>query len=155
MGCAGLAALRPGAAWRAACLSGRIVDRLGGVQTLRLWLGVQVAALALSLPPFAALVPPAALFAGFAAVGVTAVTLTVTREMAPERPAGVWVRCTASFAVAQAAVGFALAALFGATGESHVGRCSAPGSPFPRRRSAPASRCGRTRARRGRGPFRA
>ena len=35
-------------------LSGRIVDRLGGVQTLRLWLGVQAAALALSLPPFAA-----------------------------------------------------------------------------------------------------
>jgi predicted MFS family arabinose efflux permease len=101
-------------------LSGRIVDRLGGVQTLRLWLGVQVAALALSLPPFAVLVPPAALLAGFAAIGVTAVTLTVTREMAPERPAALWVRCTASFAVAQAAIGFALAALFAATGESHA-----------------------------------
>ena len=47
-------------------------------------------------------------------------TLTVTREMAPERPAALWVRCTASFAVAQAAVGFALAALFAATGESHA-----------------------------------
>jgi len=101
-------------------LSGRIVDRLGGVQTLRLWLGVQVAALALSLPPFAVLVPPAALLAGFAAIGVTAVTLTVTRAMAPERPAALWVRCTAGFAVAQAVIGFALAALFAATGESHA-----------------------------------
>jgi predicted MFS family arabinose efflux permease len=101
-------------------LSGRLVDRFGGVETLRLWLGVQVAALALSLPPFAALVPAASLSAGFAAIGVTAVTLTVTREMAPERPAALWVRCTASFAVAQAVVGFALAALFAATGESHA-----------------------------------
>jgi predicted MFS family arabinose efflux permease len=101
-------------------LSGRVVDRFGGVGTLRLWLGVQAAALALSLPPSAALVLPAALLAGFAAIGVTAVTLTVTREMAPARPAALWVRCTAGFALAQAAVGFALAALFAATGESHA-----------------------------------
>jgi len=101
-------------------LSGRVVDRFGGVETLRLWLGVQAAALALSLPPFASLVLPTALLAGFAAIGVTAVTLTVTREAAPLRPAALWVRCTAGFAVAQAAVGFALAALFAATGESHA-----------------------------------
>ncbi len=101
-------------------LSGRVVDRFGGVRTLRAWLGVQALALALSLPPSAALVPPAALLAGFAAIGVTAVTLTVTREAAPARPSALWVRCTAAFAVAQAAVGFALAALFAATGESHA-----------------------------------
>lgn len=101
-------------------LSGRVVDRLGGVETLRLWLGVQAAALFLSLPPYAALVPPAALLAGFAAIGVTTVTLTVAREMAPARPAALWVRCTAAFAVVQAALGFALAALFAATGESHA-----------------------------------
>jgi predicted MFS family arabinose efflux permease len=101
-------------------LSGRVVGRLGGVETLRLWLGVQAAALALALPPSAALVTPVALLAGFAAIGVTAVTLTATREAAPERPAALWVRCTAAFAVAQAAVGFALAALFAATGESHA-----------------------------------
>ncbi len=101
-------------------LSGRVVDRFGGVRTLRAWLGVQALALALSLPPSAALVPPAALLAGFAAIGVTAVTLTVTREAAPARPSARWVRCTAAFAVAQAAVGFALAALFAATGESHA-----------------------------------
>lgn len=101
-------------------LSGRVVDRIGGVPTLRVWLGVQAAALALSLPPVAALLPPVALLAGFAAVGVSAVTLTVTRETAPQRPGLLWVRCTAGFAVAQAAVGFALAALFAATGESHA-----------------------------------
>lgn len=101
-------------------LSGRLVDRLGGVETLRLWLGVQAAALALALPPAAALVPPAALAAGFAAIGVTAVNLTVTREMVPERPAALWVRCSAAFAVSQAVVGFALAALFAATAESHA-----------------------------------
>ncbi len=101
-------------------LSGRVVGRFGGTRTLRLWLGVQAAALALSLAPFAGLVLFAALLAGFAAIGVTAVTLTVTRELAPARPAVLWVRCTAAFAVAQAAVGFALAALFAATGESHA-----------------------------------
>jgi predicted MFS family arabinose efflux permease len=101
-------------------LSGRVVDRFGGVETLRLWLGVQATALALSLPPLAGLVLPTALLAGFAAIGVTTVTLTVTRELAPARPAALWVRCTAAFAVVQAAVGFALAALFAATGESHA-----------------------------------
>ena len=40
--------------------------------------------------------------------------------VAPERPAALWVRCTAAFAVVQAAVGFALAALFARTGESHA-----------------------------------
>ena len=73
-----------------------------------------------SLPPAAALVVPVALLAGFAAIGVTAVTLTVAREAAPARPAALWVRCTAGFALSQAAVGFALAALFAATGESHA-----------------------------------
>jgi predicted MFS family arabinose efflux permease len=101
-------------------LSGRVVDRFGGVETLRAWLGVQALALALSLPPAAALVPPAALLAGFAAIGVTAVTLSVTREAAPARPSALWVRCTAAFAATQAAVGFALAALFAGTGESHA-----------------------------------
>ena len=101
-------------------LSGRVADRLGGTETLRLWLGIQAAALFLSLPPSAALVVPVALLAGFAAIGVTTVTLTVAREAAPARPAALWVRCTAGFALSQAAVGFALAALFAATGESHA-----------------------------------
>lgn len=101
-------------------LSGRVTDRIGGRLTLRLWLLMQVAALALMLPPAAALVLPAAALAGFAAVGVTAVTLTVTREIAGARATGLWVQCTAAFAVMQTLVGFGLAALFAATGESHA-----------------------------------
>jgi hypothetical protein len=66
------------------------------------------------------LVLPAAATAGFAAVGVTTVTLGVSREMAGPRATGLWVQCTASFAVVQTAVGFGLAALFAATGESHA-----------------------------------
>ncbi|WP_158292490.1 YbfB/YjiJ family MFS transporter [Paracraurococcus ruber] len=101
-------------------LSGRVVDRLGGRPTLRLWLLIQALALALTLPPWPALVLPAAAAAGFAAVGVTAVTLGVSREMAGARATGLWVRCTAIFAVVQTLAGFALAALFAATGESHA-----------------------------------
>ncbi|MFC7692013.1 YbfB/YjiJ family MFS transporter [Paeniroseomonas aquatica] len=100
-------------------LSGRAVDRLGGRATLRLWLLIQVAALALALPPWAGLVLPMAAAAGFAAVGVSAVTLAVGREIAGPQAAGLWIHCTAAFAVTQTVVGFALAAVFAATGESH------------------------------------
>ena len=101
-------------------LSGRVVDRLGGLATLRLWLLIQAAALALALPPFAILVLPAAALAGFAATGVTTVTLSVTRELAPAQAAGLWVQCTATFAVVQTVIGFALAGIFAASGESHL-----------------------------------
>lgn len=101
-------------------LSGRAVDRLGGLKTLRLWLLIQAVALALCLPPLPALVLPAAAAAGFAAIGVTAVTLSVTREIAGAQATGLWLRCNLSFAVVQTVVGFALAALFAASGESHA-----------------------------------
>jgi predicted MFS family arabinose efflux permease len=101
-------------------LSGRVADRLGALPTLVLWLLVQVAALALALPPSAGLVLPTAGFAGFAAIGVTTVTLAVTRVLAGPQATGLWVRCTAAFAVVQTVVGFALAAIFAATGESHA-----------------------------------
>jgi predicted MFS family arabinose efflux permease len=101
-------------------LSGRVTDRIGALPTLRLWLAVQVLALGLALLPVAALVLPAAATAGFAAIGVTTVTLTLAREVAEDRAAALWVRCTAAFAVVQAGLGFALAALFAATGESHA-----------------------------------
>ena len=42
------------------------------------------------------------------------------RERAGTEAGVVWVRTTAAFAVAQAATGFARAAIFGATGESHA-----------------------------------
>lgn len=101
-------------------LSGRVADRLGGRPTLRLWLLVQAVALALALPAHPGFILPAAAAAGFAAVGVTTVTLTVCRELAGVRATGLWVRCTAAFAVVQTVVGFALAAVFAATGESHA-----------------------------------
>ncbi|WP_135470206.1 YbfB/YjiJ family MFS transporter [Crenalkalicoccus roseus] len=101
-------------------LSGRVADRLGALPTLLLWLVVQVAALALALPPVPALVLPSAALAGFAAMGVTTVTLAVTRELAAAQAPGLWVRCTAAFAVVQTVVGFALAGLFAATAESHA-----------------------------------
>lgn len=101
-------------------LSGRAVDRLGGLATLRLWLLIQAVALALCLPPWPGLVLPAAAAAGFAAVGVTAVTLSVTRELAGAQATGLWLRCNLAFAVVQTVVGFGLAALFAATGESHL-----------------------------------
>jgi predicted MFS family arabinose efflux permease len=101
-------------------LSGRVVDRLGGLATLRLWLLIQASALALCLPPWPVLVLPAAAAAGFAAVGVTAVTLSVTREVAGVQATGLWLRCNFSFAVVQTVVGFGLAGVFAATGESHL-----------------------------------
>jgi predicted MFS family arabinose efflux permease len=101
-------------------MGGRLADRLGGTRALRLWLAVQVAGLALALPPFGWVLVPAALLSGFAAMGLTAVVLTVARELAGEGAGRLWARTTASFAVAQAVVAFALAWLFAATGESHA-----------------------------------
>jgi predicted MFS family arabinose efflux permease len=100
--------------------SGRVVDRFGGGRALAAWLLVQVAALALALVPAAWPMAPVALGSGFAAMGMTTVTLSVARELAPDRPGALWVRCTAAFALAQTATGFALAWLFAATGESHA-----------------------------------
>jgi predicted MFS family arabinose efflux permease len=107
---------------------GRMADRIGGRQAFLLWLIVQVAAVALCLVPGALALWAGALLCGFAAVGVTAVALAVARERAGTAAGVVFARLTASFAVAQAVVGFALAALFAATGESHTavfGACAA------------------------------
>jgi predicted MFS family arabinose efflux permease len=101
-------------------LSGRMVDAIGGRHTLVVWLAMQTTALSLALVPIPLLMLPLSLLAGFAGVGVTAVTLAVTREIAPQQPAGLWVRATATFGVVQTAVAFALAALFTATGQSHA-----------------------------------
>ncbi len=100
--------------------SGRTADRIGGRLTLVAWLLVQAVALALALPPFGWLILPTAALSGFAAVGVSAVTLSVSRELAPAQAGALWVHCTAAFAVMQAGFGFALAGLFAATGESHA-----------------------------------
>lgn len=100
-------------------LGGRAADRLGGARAVALWLVAQAAAMALALlPAWPALLAAAAL-AGFAGVGVTAVTLAWAREVAGPAAGALWVRATLGYAVAQAAVGVALAALFAATGERH------------------------------------
>ncbi len=104
-------------------LAGRVADRIGGAPTLRLWLLAQAVALGLALPPWPWMVLPMAALAGFAAVGTAGVTLSVTRQIAPDsaaQAAALWVHSTAAFAVAQTVTGFALAALFAATGESHA-----------------------------------
>lgn len=99
---------------------GALADRLGGRRAMALALVVQVAALACALLPGMPALVAAGLLSGIAAVGVTSVALASARERAGAEAGVIWVRTTAGFAVAQSATGFALAALFGATGESHA-----------------------------------
>jgi predicted MFS family arabinose efflux permease len=101
-------------------LGGRIAGRTGGRRALPAWMAVQVLALALALVPAWQALLLSAPLGGFAGIGATAVTLAAAREVAGTRAPVVWVRATAGYAIAQAGFGFALAALFGATGESHA-----------------------------------
>lgn len=101
-------------------LGGRLADRLGGARAFRLWLVVQVVAMALTLPASAGLLLLAAALSGFAAMGLTAVTLALVREVAGPRAGALWSGTTAAYAVAQAVTAFALAGLFAATAESHA-----------------------------------
>ncbi|WP_421992154.1 YbfB/YjiJ family MFS transporter [Roseococcus sp.] len=100
-------------------LGGRAADRLGGAAAARIGLAVQVTALVLALVPWWPALIVSALAGGFAAVGISAITLAWARELAGPATGALWVRATVSFAVTQAAMGFGFAALFGATGESH------------------------------------
>jgi len=99
---------------------GRLADRLTGAIAARLWLGAQVLALALVLVPWWPALLAAALLGGFAGVGLSAVTLAWAREAAGAAAGALWVRATIAYALAQAGAAFALAALFGLTGESHA-----------------------------------
>jgi predicted MFS family arabinose efflux permease len=101
-------------------LGGQIAGRHGGLRVLPAWLAVQVAALALALLPAWPALLLAGPMAGFAGIGATAVTLAAARDLAGTRAGVVWVRATAGYALAQAGFGFAAAALFAATGESHA-----------------------------------
>jgi predicted MFS family arabinose efflux permease len=100
-------------------LGGRAADRIGGPAAARIWLSVQVAALVFALLPWWPALLFSALAGGFAAVGISAVTLAWAREVAGPAAGALWVRATVGFAVTQAATGFGFAAVFGATGESH------------------------------------
>lgn len=101
-------------------LGGRLAGRRGGRRVLPAWMAVQVAALALALLPHPLALALSGPLGGFAGIGATAVTLAAARELAGPRAGRLWVRATALYAVVQAVVGFALAALFGATGDSHA-----------------------------------
>ncbi|WP_419900558.1 YbfB/YjiJ family MFS transporter [Roseomonas sp. USHLN139] len=99
---------------------GRLVGWLGGRRAMMVWMMVEVAALACTLLPGGAAVLLAAPLGGFSGIGISAVALGAAREQAGSAAGILWVRATALFALAQAATGFALAALFKATGESHT-----------------------------------
>jgi len=103
--------------------AGAVAGRIGAMPAMALWLLVQVAALS------AALVPPglgdaailvAAPLSGYAGIGISAVALAGTREAAGAASGALWVRATAVYALSQAGFGFALAALFRWSGESHA-----------------------------------
>jgi len=100
-------------------LGGRAADRLGGARAVRIWLLCQCGALALCLAGVAPALVAAAALGGFSGVGVSAVTLAWARESGGGGGA-LWAQATAAYAAAQAAAAFALAALFGASGESHA-----------------------------------
>jgi len=99
---------------------GRIAGRFGGRRTLAAWMAVQVVALGATLLPGAAAVLLAAPVCGFSGIGVTAVALADARERAGLAAGLLWVRATAIYALAQSGTGFALAALFHATGDRHA-----------------------------------
>lgn len=99
---------------------GAAADRFGGVRSMIAWLVLQVMALGLLLLPATAALVLGAALSGFVGVGVSTVVLAVARERAGAQSGLIWVRVTAGFAVTQAVVGFALAGLFAATGESHA-----------------------------------
>jgi len=103
-----------------ALLGGRAVDRWGGRFAIFLWMIIQSVALALALPQALWVLVPLGLVSGLAALGITTVALSAARERAGALAGVIWVRVTAGFAVAQAISGFALAALFRVTDESHA-----------------------------------
>lgn len=100
--------------------SGTLADRLGPSRAYRLWLLIQVVALALCLPPSPWLLVPAALACGYAALGITAVVLAVARERAGAAAGAIWARTTVAFGICQTATAFALAPVFKASGERHL-----------------------------------
>ena len=103
-----------------ALLGGRAVERWGGRFAILVWMVIQSIALALALPKALWVLVPLGLVSGIAALGITTVALAAARERAGALAGVIWVRVTAGFAIAQAVSGFALAALFRATDESHA-----------------------------------
>lgn len=103
-----------------AMIGGRAVDRWGGRLAILIWMVIQSLGLALGLPQPLWVLVPLGVVSGIAALGITTVALAAARERAGPLAGIIWVRVTAGFAVAQAVAGFALAALFRLTDESHA-----------------------------------
>jgi len=101
-------------------LGGRAVDAWGGRRSMLIWLWVQAGAMGLLLSPWDGLLWPGAVAAGFAGVGVSAVTLALVRQTHGAASAALWARGTAAYAAAQAGFAFLLAAIFAASGEVHA-----------------------------------
>lgn len=97
-------------------LGGRASDRFGAALALRIWLAIQVFALGFGLMADLPSLAVSAFLGGFSALGLSTITLARARELAGPAAGLVWVQATASFAVAQAIAGFALAGLFRSTG---------------------------------------
>jgi len=94
---------------------GRVADVWGAVWTLKIWLAIQIGAVALALGSSVASLVVSALLGGFAGIGVTAVVLARARELTGPEAGILWVRATAVYALSQAATGFALVPLFAYT----------------------------------------
>jgi predicted MFS family arabinose efflux permease len=94
---------------------GRIADLWGAASSLKIWLALQVTAVALALHSSLASLVASALLGGFEGLGITAVVLARARELAGPAAGILWVRATALYALAQAATGFALVPLFAYT----------------------------------------
>ena len=96
-------------------VGGRVADLWGAAWSLKLWLALQVTAVALALNASVASLVVSAMLGGFAGLGLTAVVLARARELAGPAAGILWVRATALYALAQAATGFALVPLFAYT----------------------------------------
>lgn len=95
---------------------GRAADRLGARLAFRIWLGLQVVGVALLFAPSGATLMLGGFLGGFSAIGLTAIALTMARDIAGPGAGAVWANTTLAFALAQAATGFAMASLFTLTG---------------------------------------
>ncbi|PWT91041.1 MAG: MFS transporter [Proteobacteria bacterium] len=100
-------------------VGGHSVDRLGADAALRLWLALQVVALAFAVFPHIVSLSISSFLGGFFGIGITGVVIGWTRELTGANAGLVWSQATAAFALAQATMGLVFAFVF-ARSHSHV-----------------------------------
>lgn len=98
---------------------GRVADRLGATTAFRIWLCLQIVGVSLLFLPVGPAMLLGGFLGGFSSIGLTAVTLARTREIAGAAAGAAWARTTLAFALAQALTGLVMAAVFSAT-SSHT-----------------------------------